>query len=564
MAHGVYVMAKDGVLNPRIRARLESRRESWSMSKGPRLSPGASSSPINPGFATTGVGVRHPGAEQTGGSRNSTYQTRSPAGQPTVIEDVDLSNFYSPFQPIVPFGYPGTPPREWDYETGINLRFSDPHMLLYRKLRLMRRGWGTLSTIIETRKDQLLSMPWQIQLKNKPSGTSPAIERVRDFFRSPDGKNTFNQWARKLLDDLFVIDCPTLHVGYRSMSGTPLIIEVFDGATFKPLIDDAGRRPDYPSPAYQQIIKGLPMDNFDETEIIRSPMRPQTDDPMWGYSPTEQIYIEITEAIKKTMYQLGFWTEGNLPDMIMQVPENWNARQIAAFQAMFDAELAGVIQQKSKVRFVPAGMKPYDIKGSAGEHLTSDRDEVLIRLACYAFSVSPTPFVKGMNRATAQTAQEEATKEGLHPLMAWFKDDIMDRLIQVEHGIDEGHFVWLPVPEADQLKRSQIMMNNTKTGIVTINENRAQLGLLPVEGGDNVLVYTNNGVMTLADAVRQGTAMADQSEMQSKQPQQSPGGAGNPSGPPGGGLTPTASARSNVGVAHDPSSMPGGGAGEGE
>ena len=558
----------DSRLSPAMQRMLANRREAWG--KSSRLTPGATQSPVNPGFGQTMTGrPRNPGniPNNTPGdgpypSYNSTYASRT--DQPTIIEDVDLGNFYSPFQPIIPFGRPGTPPREWDYMTGENLRFIDPRMELYKRLRLMRRGWGVLATIIETRKDQLLKMPWQIQLRNNPRGTSKAVDKLREFYRLPDGKLTFNQWARKLLDDLFVIDAPTLHVGYRNMAGEPLIVEVFDGATIKPLIDDAGRRPDAPSPAFQQIIKGLPMDNFDETEILYMPMRAQPEYPIWGYSPVEQIFIEITEAIKKTMYQLGFWTEGNLPDMIMSVPKEWNPRQIAGFQALFDAQLSGNLGQKSKVRFVPDGMKPYDIKGSAGENLTSNRDELLIRLACYAFSVSPTPFIKGMNRATAQVAQDESTIEGLHPLMAWFKDDVMDRLITVEHGVDEAHFVWLPAPEADQLKRSQIFMNKVKSGLITINEARQQDGQLPVEGGDEILIYTNNGVMTLADAIRQGAAVADLSEVNANAPQQSAGGAGNPTGPSGGGVSPTASARSNVGVTHDPTSIPGGGAGEGE
>ena len=557
------------VLSDRMRNMLATRHQAWSMAKGPRLVAGSSSSPINPGFGASSAGnSRNEGASRTlpnGGSiagsptRDSIYAQRR--DQPTIIENVDLDNFYSPFQPIVPFGRPGTPPREWDYETGVNLRFIDPRMELFRRLRLMRRGWGVLSTIIETRKDQLLKMPWQIQLRDNPRGTSKSVERLRDFYRSPDGKSTFNQWTRKLLDDLMVLDAPTLHTGYRNNQGQPLIVEVFDGATIKPLIDDAGRRPDAPSPAYQQIIKGLPMDNFDETEIIYSPMRPQPDNPLYGYSPVEQIYIEIQEAIKKTLYQLGFWTEGNLPDMIMSVPKEWNTRQIIAFQATFDAQFSGRTSQKSKVRFVPDGMKPYDIKGSAGENLTTARDEALIRLACYAFSVAPTPFIRGVNRATAQTAQEEATVEGLHPLMQWFKDDIMDRLIQVEHGIEDAHFVWLPSPEPDQLKRSQIFMNLTKTGLVTLNECRSQLGLLPVAGGDEILIYTNNGVMTLQDAIRQGAAVADQAQLGLQEG--APGGVTS-TGPQGGGTSPTASARSNVGIAHDPVTEPGGGAGEGE
>jgi hypothetical protein len=237
-------------------------------------------------------------------------------------------------------------------------------------------------------------------------------------------------------------------------------------------------------------------------------MRPRPELPIYGYSPVEHIETELTEAIRKTHYQLGFWVEGNLPDMIMSVPKEWTPTQIASYQALFDATLAGNLREKSKVRFVPEGMKPYDVKNSGGEGLSTSRDEALVRLACYAFSVSPTPFVRGVNRATAQSAMDESQQEGLHPLMMWFKDDVMDRIIQDEFGYDDCEFVFLPQPEIDQLKRSQVYMNLTKTALLSPNEVREDMGRQPVPGGDNLLVFTNNGVMTLADAIAVGKATA--------------------------------------------------------
>lgn len=438
-----------------------------------------------------------------------------PAPPPNTITDVDLSrNWFSPFQPITPFGPPYvTYPREWDYPVGANLDYIPARIQLMQQLRGMSETWGVLRTVIETRKDQLLRQPWEIQVKGKPRAQSKELLDCRQRFRKPDGKRRYNAWARLLLEDLFVIDAPTLYIGDRDRAGRPMYFQVINGDMIKPLIDDAGRTPDYPNPAYQLIVKGLPMDNFTERDLIYTPMRPRTNLPIYGYSPVEQIYIEVTEAIKKTMYQLNYWTEGNIPDMIMSVPENWTSNQIASFQALFDANLAGNLGEKSKIRFVPHGMNPYDIKASGGRELHSDRDESLIRLVCYAFSTSPTPFIRAMNRATAQTSNEQAEEEGLFPLMSWWKEDIMDRLIQDELGYDDLEFVWLPVKDPDQLKQSQVDVNYIKVGAVTINEVRDNLGKPPVEGGDDILVYTNNGVLTLQDAKAAGKAEAMQSKV---------------------------------------------------
>jgi hypothetical protein len=428
---------------------------------------------------------------------------------PNLISDVGTNNWWSPFQPIAPFGPPTTTfLREWDYPAGHNLDIAPARLRYFARLRAMSQSWGVLRTIIETRKDQLLACPWDLQIRGKPLAQNPRIDELREFFRRPDGKRRFNPWARMLLEDLFVIDAPTLNVGYRDMQGRPLICEVVDGATIKVLIDDAGRIPDYPNPAYQQIIKGLPMTNYDETDLIYAPMRPRPEMPIYGYSPVEHIETELTEAIRKTHYQLGFWVEGSLPDMIMSVPKEWTPTQIASYQALFDSTLSGNLAEKSKVRFVPEGMKPYDIKNSGGEGLSSNRDEVLIRLACYAFSVSPSPFIKAMNRATAESAAQESQQEGLHPLMTWFRDDIMNRIVQDEFGYDDAEFVWLPQSETDQLKRSQVYMNLVKNALLSPNEARQDMGRQPVPDGDSLLVFTTNSVMTLADAIAAGKALA--------------------------------------------------------
>lgn len=489
-----------------------SRRRKNSTTKSPTLTPGANQAGISPnaGFngqltvsPSRGVGTRDGSAGDIPPNSRGGSQWDAPRAQPPdQISDVSANNWFSPFQPVTPFGPPWIQrPREWDYQVGQNLQYQPARFYLYEQLRQMSRSWGVLRTIIETRKDQLLRTPWNFRVIGAPTEEDPRMDELRRFFRRPDGKRSFNNWARLILEDLFVIDAPAIYIGERNRKGQPMFLQVLDGARIKVLIDDLGRIPDWPQPAYQQITKGQPMVNLTEREVIYAPMRPTTDMPIYGFSPVEQIYIEVTEAIKKTMYQLNFWTEGNLPDMIMSVPKEWTATQIATFQALFDAELSGNLLQKSKVRFVPEGMTPYDVKGSAGENVTTKRDEALIRLACFAFSVAPTPFIDGSNRSVAETMQREAVSEGLHPLQAWFRDDIMNRIIWEEFGYEDIEFVWQPTPEVDQLKRAQVANTYVRGAMMTINEARKQSGEPPVKNGDEILIYTNNGVMTLEDAL---------------------------------------------------------------
>lgn len=492
----------------------------------------------------------------------SKYNFMRPDQPPPWIDDVNMSSiWYSPMEPVWPFGPPySTTPREWNFPVGYNLNYVPQRLELMGMLRGMRSSWGVLSTIIETRKDQLLRLPWTIQVRNKPRATSKAVDEIRKFFRRPDGILSYSQWSRKYLDDLFVIDAPTIYLE-RNLGGKPIHAEVLDGGMIFPLIDDAGRRPsssyelspegivyERRQPAFQQIVYGLPMLNFSEDEIIYGMMRPRPEIPIFGYSQVEQIFTEATEAIRKTFYQLEFWRAGSMPELIVTVPDNWTPRQIATFQAHFDAVLSGQLTLKSKVRFVPGGMKPFDIKNASGESLWSQRDELLVRLACYAFSVSPTPFVHQTNRATANQAQESAAEEGLYPLMSYWKDDVMDTIIQEKFGYDDIEFVYLPRAIPDQSKQASIHQIRIDEGLQTRNEVRAELGLEPVTDGDYLTVKTGASVVRL-DQVISGEALLPGMPAPTEAPK-APTNSGRPNQQVRGTVTPRATSTTTPSPVH--------------
>ena len=514
---------------------FEWEQEQRRLNKAPTA--GGMRAPISPGYGNSGRGLIPAGRPMEGNiagrisypGSQSQYDT-NPATQPQPwIDDVSESNWWSPFQPVWPYGPPGiTRPREFNYPVGYNLNYIQPRMQLYSLLRGMRDSWGVLATIISTRQDQLMRIPWTIQRKDKPGRASAGVDLAKKFFRRPDKILSYSQWSRKLLDDLLVLDAPCISLP-RDRGGRVMHADVLDGSTIFPLIDDLGRRPQSEvdvtpdgvtyirrQPAFQQIIQGMPLLDLDSEEIMYVPMRPLPQMPIFGFPPTLQIFTEASEAVRKTLYQLGFWAEGTIPDLIITVPKEWSPRQIAMFQAHFDALLSGNLSLKSKVRFLPGDMKPFDIKNSSGESLWSQRDETLIRLACYAYSVSPTPFVKQTNRSVAQNAQQTAEEEGLYPLMSYWKDDIMDTIIQEKMGYDDIEFIFQPRPEPDQEKAAKIFDIKIKNGEYSINEARDVDGLDPIPGGDAHLIYIGNAVVPLKQAeagdampVQGGTGTSD-------------------------------------------------------
>lgn len=424
-------------------------------------------------------------------------------------------NFFSPEQPVKPYGPPGiTEPRWYDYAQGYNINYGPRQFesISFQQLRGMANSFGLLRTLIETRKDQLCRIPWDIQIVDSPRSQfdkaplDPRIGFLKQFFKKPDRQTRWHAWCRMLFDDLFVIDAATLYI-QPSQAGVPYAVSVIDGATITPKIDDFGRRPEPPSVAYQQIIKGLPLVDLTSDEIIYAPMHLRTDHRPYGYSPVEQVYLEIMQGIRRELYQLDYWTQGTIPDLIVTVPKEWTPQQTAEFQATFDFLLQGNTSLKSKVRFLPGESKPFEIKGP---NLKNDYDEWIARILCFAFSIPPTAFVRMMNRGTADTAQEVALEEGLLPLMAWFKDEIMDPIIQEKFGWQDIEFVFTQEEQLDQLKEMQTVTGYVKVGILTPDEGRGKIGQPPVGGAaSELLIVTATGATKLEDAVAMAAQQKD-------------------------------------------------------
>jgi hypothetical protein len=111
-------------------------------------------------------------------------------------------------------------------------------------------------------------------------------------------------------------------------------------------------------------------------------------------------------------------------------------------------------------------------------------------------SLPPTAFTKQVNRATAETSQDTAATEGLAPLMLWVKR-LCDHVIQDLMGHPDLEFAWGDLRPADPAEQAKIIDIYVRDGIYAINEARGLLGLDPVFGGDQPMIYGAQGAVPL-------------------------------------------------------------------
>lgn len=393
------------------------------------------------------------------------------------------ADWFGPLNPMDPTAPPEVAGRKFDYQSGYNLT-QQPRAyapVSFGTLRGLADGWDVLRTIIETRKDQMERMKWSIgprDLKKREvvnADTDGRIATLEKFFLRPDRRNFWGEWLRMILEDLLVLDAPTVYKR-RTRGGDLYSLEVIDGSTIKPVIDDWGRTPEPPLAAYQQALKGFPAVNYSTRDILYRP-RNLRSNQVYGYSPVEQIIMTIQIALKRQVFQLEFFTSGNMPEALIGVPETWTPDQIRQFQDWFDNMLTGNLEQRRQAKFVPAAVGKTYIPTKETE-LFGKAEEWLARVACFAFSISPQPFVNMMNRATADTAQETAVMDGLLPIMTWVKNTI-DTIILDDFGIDDLEFNWVEEDELDPKVESEIITSYAEDGIITLNEARKRMGADP-------------------------------------------------------------------------------------
>jgi len=484
----------------------------------PTLPPGAQERAINPSEIVLATGVRN------------------------IIDTVSGTSWMSPNQPMAPIAPSGTLPRVFDYPFGANLFFQprqeQPGSPDFDQLRMLAK-YDIVRLCIETRKVQILEMPWAFRTKRQPGEKKKQYEArnhdderiamLNEFFLNPDREHTFRQWMNMIVEEVLVTDAlsiwPVLNQDQELMA-----LRCIDGGVIKPLHDPQGWRPNPPNPAYQEIIKGSPAINMtaglcDDCQkrgwhadpknqpegrgmclpLIYHPFN-VTVNKFYGWSPTEQVMHTILLGMNRMVSQMSLYTEGNLPEAVCGVPNEWGIEQIKQFQAFFD-ELAGNVSIKRRIRFLPGEAKFVQTKDPM---IKDDRDDWLARVCCYAFSVAPNALIKQLNRASSQQLQESSVAEGKLPLLGqlselmsyivhhYFGPDFAD----IEHAYDTDS-------EADPSAQAKIDDLQIRNGSKSINEARDDAGSNAIPGGDVHRIYLPTGPITLDDADTASANMAE-------------------------------------------------------
>ena len=384
--------------------------------------------------------------------------------------------WFGPQQPVQPIAQEAKG-RQYDYPFGINLNYKPKIFegVTFEDLRSLADNCDILRAVIETRKDQITALDWSIGFRDEDKQNDDEVNRIEGFFRFPDGNTSWETWLRALAEDHLVIDAATIYPRL-TLGGDLLGLDIMDGATISLKMSPDGRTPRAPDVAYQQVLKGVPAVDYTADELIYRPQNVRTH-RHYGYSRVEQIINTVILQIKVSTRQLSWFSDGTVPEGFINTPPGWTMEKLKDFQTYFNDLMSGNLAARSGAYFLPDGFGKYDSIKAA--ELKGEFDEWLARIICYTFSVPPTPFVKTMNRATAESVQDAARSEGLVPMKIWVSSLINYILAKYFKRPDLCHR-WKDDEELDPLVAAQIRASDIAAKVITSNEARESIGLHPL------------------------------------------------------------------------------------
>lgn len=451
---------------------------------------------------------------------NAIANVKSVFSSPSVTDEANVGDngimkaFIPNFLYHPPYGYP---------------RYIDiPNM---RTLATSPYVFMVTSTII----DEVCSVPWDIVPKarnepdedmnmeeddeltvNKNNITLSHIKQAKEFFYNPNGNDESYEFIqRQFLRDILELDSGVI-VKVFNRGGKMTQMFARDGGTFlknpdiygylgnkadiifPPQMADNDKAKQYfdsvlsHEAAYFQYgwtAGGMPVP-FGKREIVWLSRNPRSDS-IYGRAPIEILHDVILSLIYGSTYNLDMYINANMPEGIISLL-GANQEQIKQFRARFEKRILkkdnfGNMRKmfhKYPITNQEAKFTPLQITSRDMEILQQQEWFSKLVWACFGVTPSELGYTENSNRATEMVQSKVFQRKAVKPLLSLIAYHINTQIIP-EFGFDDIEFKFLSFDVQEELEKTKLYDMQIKAGIKSINEIRDEMGLEPVENGDD-------------------------------------------------------------------------------
>lgn len=378
---------------------------------------------------------------------------------------------------------------------------------------------------INARKRHLTTLEWAIVAQEEEDTTDYASQKaeLKNLFQTIGGKtNPYRMFLSKLTEDLMVLDAVSIYK-QPTLGGDLFKLIPVDSATIRVAVDTSGD-----ITGYRQIIDGREVATFDIDEMVYAMMNPRTNSP-YGLAPLESLLMVVSSSLKAGMSNLAYLTEGNTPEGLFMLPEDWTPSMIREFEENWNAVMAGDEAAMSRIKFTPPGNF---VPTRKHEDMQWEQFNMwLMKVTCSLFDVQPVEIGfepqgglggKGFSEGQNTTTQ----RKSIIPLANFFQE-IFTQIIHEDLGMTSLCFKFMGLDPSDKKNDAEVAKIQIESGQRTINETRKEQGLEPyadVEAADRPFLLGGTPTFIDDETVEMQTESATDSPVTAPEDAQSENG----------------------------------------
>jgi hypothetical protein len=432
--------------------------------------------------------------------------TPAPITAAVMAQGMNSTAIFGPGQPLQPATGYSLRPRATDYPVGVNINLSPRTAwgrTSYETIKAIIDAYDVARMCINHKIDEIRSMELMFQPADGVSGdVDAAIDAARAALSRPDRVNPYDTWIGLLLEGALRYDSTALY-HRRNMEGDVIGFEVLDGTTIFPYIDEHGRRPEPPAPAFWQKIKGLTDKWFTTDDIIFERFRPQPDSP-FGLAPIESVLLTANTDMRFQWHFLQLFTDGTIPGGLINLPADVSGPdQVAEWQDYWDAFTQGDQSILHRLIAVPNGTT---VTNTKPETFDAAFPHYLMTRVAAAFGVVPQDLglIEDVNRANGETQVDIQFRVNTLPWVR-FVEGILNRYLQGTLGLPVKVSLDTGRDDKDRAAETARWVAGIQNGAVSPDEWRSEGFGLPVDNENPVprgIISTKVGFIPLVEQFR--------------------------------------------------------------
>ena len=449
--------------------------------------------------------------------------------------------------PLDPLGSNGRPdPRRYQYDISENLQITR-QLAKWNILKAAAEQCDIIARAITIRASEVSKMDksWIVSdeaiafIKDRDGvGTAEAAETAREenkeliaslneFWENPypQSDRGWREWITEAMWQVTVYDALAIHP-QMSLGRKVLGFNIIDASTIKCLLDNYGGIPRPPDPAYQQILWGFPRGEFTATpdkdpdhptpkfldsssgtdardQLSYFKMNARTWTP-YGFSPTEQAIPLVNLYLEYQKMMLFEFKHGTRADVYMRTTgSELSLKTLPAYERIYNDNLEGDTAQRKKTRLLPEGFDPV-FAPSTEERFKPEFIESILKRIAGIYGISPAQFGVvpraglGGGKGAQEGDQDNAEIVSSKPTMN-FIEEFVNTLSRRHLGATKNVTFILSDDKGgkDDSLIATAAQINVQSGIMTLNEQRRELGLddYDFDGADEAFTVAGNTVV---------------------------------------------------------------------